>query len=93
MEAILEGSSPGATTAAILLMSRARQLGYPLRVHIAGNPDDISPVYGPAVVHSPVLASCGVGRSFGHGGTVVIPGLDDAPLMLSLQTGGTSEVV
>ena len=39
----------------------------------------------------PVLASCGVGRSFGHGGTVVIPGLDDAPLMLSLQTGGTSE--
>lgn len=91
MEATLEGSSPGATTAAILLMSRARQLGYPLRVHIAGNPDDISPVYGPAVVHSPVLASCGVGRSFGHGGTVVIPGLDDAPLMVSLQTGGTSQ--
>ena len=90
MKAVLEGSSPGATTAAILLMSRARQLGYPLKVDIAGDPDAITPVFGPAVVHAPVLASCGVGRRLGHGGTVVIPGPDDAPLQVSLQTGGDS---
>jgi hypothetical protein len=88
MEAVLKGSSPGATTAAILLLSRARQLGYPLKVNIAGDPDDITPVHGPAVVYAPVLASCGVGRTFGHGGTVVIPGLDDAPTLVSLQAGG-----
>ena len=79
MEVVLEGSSPGATTAAILRASRARQLGYPLKVDIAGDPDEITPVYG-LVVHAPVLASCGVGRRLGHGGTVAIPGPDDSPL-------------
>ena len=37
MEVALRGSSPGATTAAILLMTKARQLGVRLRADIVGD--------------------------------------------------------
>jgi len=89
MDIALRGSSPGATTAAILLMTRARQLGLRLRVDIVGNPDDITPVPGPAIVHAPVLASCGVGRKDGMGATVVVSGPPADSLLLSVQDHGT----
>lgn len=89
MEVALRGSSPCATTAAILLMTRARQLGMRLGVSLVGDPDDISVVKGPAVVHSPVLASCGIGRELGAGAVVVVRGAPGAPLMMSLHPNGT----
>jgi len=88
VKAILAGSSPGAMTAAILLMTRARQLGYPLRVDIMGEAKDITAVEGPAVTHAPVLASCGVGREHGAGGTVVVGGPADRPLLISTHPDG-----
>src|SRR5690606_29258568 len=74
MEVTLEGSSPAATTAGIMLLTRARQLGYRLAVSVVGNPDEVVPVTGPALLYAPVLASCGVGREDGSGATVVVPG-------------------
>ena len=88
MDVVLTGSSPGATTAGILLMSRARQLGLPLRVSLLGDPDDITPVPGPALVYAPVLASCGVGRKLGTGGTVIVSGNPGKPLQMSLDEHG-----
>jgi hypothetical protein len=88
MDVALRGSSPGATVAAILLMTKARQLGLRLRVDIVGDPDDISPVAGPAIVHAPVLASCGVGRKDGMGATVVVSGPPTESLLLCVQDHG-----
>jgi hypothetical protein len=88
MDVALRGSSPGATVAAILLMTKARQLGLRLRVDIVGDPDDISPVAGPAIVHAPVLASCGVGRKDGMGATVVVSGPPSDSLLLCVQDHG-----
>jgi hypothetical protein len=88
MEVNLRGSSPGATTAGIMLMTRARQLGYRLDVCVVGDPEDIVPITGPAVLYAPVLAGCGVGREFGSGATVVIPGPASAPLMVSVHPHG-----
>ena len=61
MSVELSGNSPAALTAGILLLSRARQFGQRLSVSVMGDPDQITPVEGPALVHSAVLASCGVG--------------------------------
>lgn len=88
MDVTLKGSSPAATTAAIMLLTRARQLGYPLRVSVVGDPEDIVAVVGPAVLYAPVLASCGVGREAGSGATVVVPGPPDLPLMVSVHPHG-----
>jgi hypothetical protein len=88
MHITLRGSSPGATTAAILLMTRARQLGLRLQVDVIGDPERITPVPGPAVVHAPVLASCGVGRKDGMGATVVVSGPPSEPLLLCVQDHG-----
>ena len=74
MEVYLKGSSPGATTAGILLLTRARQLGYRLEVFVVGDPDDVVPICGPAILYAPVLAGCGIGREYGSGATVVLPG-------------------
>ncbi|MFK7929977.1 MAG: hypothetical protein AB8H79_17420 [Myxococcota bacterium] len=88
MQVALRGSSPGATTAAILLMTRARQLGLRVDVQIVGDPDDITLVPGPAVVHAPVLASCGVGRKDGMGATVVVSGPPTQPLLVCVNEQG-----
>ena len=88
MSVALSGSSPNTLTAAILLMSRARSFGRRLQVEIVGDPDEITRVEGPALVHSPVLASCGVGRRLGSGATVIVPGLPDAPLATCFTEGG-----
>ena len=89
MEVALRGSSPGATTAAILLMTKARQLGVRLRADIVGDERDITLVPGPAVVHAPVLASCGVGRKDGMGATVVVSGPPTESLLVCAQDDGT----
>ncbi len=74
MDVTLRGSSPSAMTAGIMLLTRSRQLGYPLTVSIVGDPTDLRSISGPAVMYAPVLASCGVGRDLGSGAIVVIPG-------------------
>jgi hypothetical protein len=90
MDIALRGSSPCATTAAILLMTRARQLGgLRLRASLVGDPDDIVAVKGPAIAFSPVLASCGIGRELGNGGAVVVPGPPGQPLLVSFHNHGT----
>jgi len=58
-------------------------------VEIVGDPYDITPVRGPALLHSPVLASCGVGRELGTGALVVLPGPADVPLAVSTSKDGT----
>lgn len=90
MEVHLTGSSPGATTAGIMLLTRARQLGFRLSVSVVGDPDDILPIPGPAVCYAPVLASCGVGREDGQGATVVVPGPPGKPLMVTVHPHGES---
>lgn len=82
---VLKGSSPVALTAGILLLSRSRSLGVPVSVAIDGDPGAITPVFGPAVVYSHVLASCGVGRRLGLGALVVVPGPPSDPVLLSLE--------
>jgi len=88
MEVALRGSSPGATTAGIMLLTRARQLGLPLFVSVVGDADDIVAVPGPAVLYAPVLASCGVGREHGAGALVVVPGPPGRPLLMTATPHG-----
>lgn len=88
MHVALEGSSPSTMTAGILLLTRARQLGYPLTVAIVGDGDDLQHIPGPAVVYAPVLASCGVGRDLGSGATVVMPGPPGTPVRVTLTPHG-----
>ncbi len=90
MEVYLRGSSPGATTAGIMLLTRARQLGYRLTAYVVGDPTDIIPIPGPAVCYAPVLASCGVGREDGSGATVVVPGPPGKPVMVTVHPHGES---
>jgi len=90
MEVLLRGSSPAATTAGIMLLTRARQLGYRLEVGIVGDPTDVTPIHGPAILYAPVLASCGVGREAGRGATVVVPGPPGTPLMVTTHPHGES---
>ena len=88
MHVTLVGSSPSTLTAGIMLLTRSRQLGYRLHVTILGDPKKIHHVPGPASVYAPVLASCGVGRDFGRGATVVVPGPPDAPVLATLTPHG-----
>lgn len=88
MEVALRGSSPCATVAAILLITRARQLGMRLQATIVGDGDDVATMIGPTVAYSPVLASCGIGRELGSGATVVVSGPPGEPLMVGLGDDG-----
>lgn len=90
MNVCLRGSSPAATTAGIMLITRARQLGLPIDVTIVGDPDALTPVPGPAVCYAPVVASCGVGRGVGVGATMVVSGPPSEPLMVSVHPHGES---
>jgi len=65
--------------------------GQRITVEIVGEANNITPVTGPAVVHSPVLASCGVGQKDRDGGLVIVPGHASAPLSLSFREGGSDE--
>ncbi len=88
MDVVLRGSSPSAVTAGIMLLTRARQLGFPLKVSIVGDPGQLTPVTGAAVMYAPVLASCGVGREMGSGATVVLPGPPGSPLLVTISPHG-----
>jgi len=88
MSVELSGNSPAALTAGILLLSRARQFGTRLQVSVLGDPSEITPVRGPALVHSAVLASCGVGRRPDGGAAVIVPGPAEDPLAVSLSPEG-----
>ncbi|RME29095.1 MAG: hypothetical protein D6798_00930 [Deltaproteobacteria bacterium] len=88
MTVALKGPSAMALTAGILLLSRSRSFGMPLDVEIVGDPATVSPVRGPAIVHAPVLASCGVGRDLGSGALVIVPGPAAEPLAISLAEDG-----
>ncbi|NCG19756.1 MAG: hypothetical protein GWP91_12175 [Rhodobacterales bacterium] len=90
MEVTLRGNIPAATTAGIMLLTRARQLGYRLTVSLVGDPEDAMKIRGPAVFYAPVLASCGVGREAGRGATVVVPGPPGTPLMVTVHPHGES---
>ncbi|MEQ1566157.1 MAG: hypothetical protein ABMA64_11005 [Myxococcota bacterium] len=73
-----------------MLLTRARQLGFRLTVHVVGDPEDILPITGPAVCYAPVLASCGVGREEGAGALVVVPGPPGRPVMVTVHPHGES---
>lgn len=88
MHVSLRGSSPSTMTAGIMLLTRARQLGFPLTVSIVGEAHDVRAVHGPAVLYAPVLASCGVGREYGSGATVVLPGPAAQPLRVTVTPHG-----
>ncbi|MSQ03603.1 MAG: hypothetical protein EXR71_17255 [Myxococcales bacterium] len=88
MNVCLRGSSPATMVAGILLLSRARTFGQRIRVDIVGDPTDVGAVTGPAVLYSAPLASCGVGRDFGSGALVVVPGPTTAPLAVSFSPDG-----
>jgi len=83
----LTGNSTSTLVAGILLLSRSRSFGQRFDVAIVGDPDDIATVEGPALLWSPVLASCGVG-SRRTGARVVVPGPSSAPLACSLTPDG-----
>ncbi len=91
MNVSLKGSSPATMVAGILLLARARSFGQRVRVEIVGDPGDIGVVEGPAILHSAALASCGVGREYGSGALVVVPGPAKAPLAVSLTADGRSD--
>jgi len=88
MTVALQGNSAAAVTAGILLMSHARRLGDRLEVVVVGDPTDITPVLGPALVWSPVLASCGVGQRLENSAVAIIPGPPGAPLATCLHPEG-----
>lgn len=91
MNVILKGSSPATLVAGILLLSRARSFGQRMAVSILGDPTDIGVVHGPALVASVPLASCGVGRDYGSGATVIVPGPAADPLSASLAPNGAGD--
>lgn len=88
MHVALAGNSPSTVTAGIMLLTRARQLGFTLQVDVVGDPTDVRAVRGAAVAYAPVLASCGVGRELGSGATVVIPGPPGTPVMATVTPHG-----
>lgn len=88
MDVALQGSTPSVITAGIMLLTRARQLGYKLDVSVIATQNDLVPIPGPAVVYAPVLASCGVGRELGSGATVVLGGPPGRPVMVSIAPHG-----
>ena len=90
MHVTLSGSSPATATAGIMLLTRARQLGYPVSVAILGNAADAIRITGAAICYAPVLASCGVGREDGSGATVVVPGAPGSRLLATVHPHGES---
>ena len=53
----LKGNSGTCLTAGILLLTRARSFGQRLAVAIVGSADEITPIKGPALLHSPVFGN------------------------------------
>ena len=88
MQVSLTGSSASAITVGILLLTHARRLGERVAVSIVGDADDIAAVNGPAVVYSPVLSGCGVGRMSKSNALVCVGGPASDSLAISLEQDG-----
>ena len=88
---VLDGSWPTKLTTGILLLSKSRSFGIPIKVNIVGAPSTLPPVNGPGVVHCHVLSSCGVGRELGQGPLVVVPGPPADPVLMCLEPHGEGE--
>ena len=91
MQVALTGSSASTVTVGILLLTHARRLGERIAVSIVGSPDDVATVSGPAIVYSPVLSGCGVGRVPKSNALVCIGGPAKHPLALSLVAEGITD--
>lgn len=91
MQVALTGSSASTVTVGILLLTHARRLGERIAVSIVGSVDDVATVSGPAIVYSPVLSGCGVGRVPKSNALVCIGGPAKYPLALSLVAEGITD--
>ena len=91
MQVSIRSSSATAVTTGILLLTHAKRLGHPIEVSLEGNPDEAARVDGPAMVYSPVLSGCGVGKVPGSNALVCVPGTAVAPLLVSLEHGGLTD--
>ena len=91
MQVALTGSSASTVTVGILLLTHARRLGERIAVSIVGSPQDVATVAGPAIVYSPVLSGCGVGRVPKSNALVCIGGPAQQPLALSLVSEGITD--
>ncbi len=91
MRVALRGSSASTVTVGILLLTHARRLGERIEVSIVGDSEDVADVYGPAMVYSPVLSGCGVGRVPKSNALVCVGGPAQDPLLLSLHEGGITD--
>ncbi len=86
MSITLQGNSPAALTAGILLLSKSRSFGQRFKVEVVGDPDDIATVEGPALLYSPLLSTVTGSRE--PGGLVLVPGPTRDPLALCLVADG-----
>ena len=91
MQVALRGSSASTIIVGILLLTRARRLGERVSVSIVGDPGDVAKVVGPALVYSPVLSGCGVGRVAKRNALVCVPGPASHPLALTMEEAGLDE--
>jgi hypothetical protein len=91
VQVVLRGSSASTVIVGILLLTRARRLGERVAVSIVGDPEDVASVQGPALVYSPVLSGCGVGRVAKRNALVCMPGPASEPLALSMEDAGLDE--
>jgi len=91
VQVALRGSSASTVTAGILLLTQAKRLGFPIQVAIEGDAKDVARVAGPALVYSPVLSGCGVGRVEKSNALVCMAGPSMDPLLVSLGHGGLDE--
>ena len=91
MQVAIRSSSATAVTVGILLLTHAKRLGQRLEVSIEGDPLDVAAVSGPALVYSPVLSGCGVGKVAKSNAVVCVAGPAAAPLMVSLEHGGLTD--
>ena len=91
MQVSIRSSSATAVTTGILLLTHAKRLGHPIEVSLEGNPDEAARVDGPAMVYSPVLSGCGVGKVPGSNALVCVAGTAVAPLLVSLEHGGLTD--
>ena len=91
MQVSIRSSSATAVTVGILLLTHAKRLGHPIEVSIEGDPGDAAQVLGPAMVYSPVLSGCGVGKVTGSNALVCVSGQAVAPLLVSLEHGGLTD--
>ena len=91
MQVALRGSSASTVIVGILLLTRSRRLGERVAVSIVGDQGDAASVRGPALVYSPVLSGCGVGRVPKRNALVCVPGPASDGLALSLVDAGLDE--